>query len=516
MKNALRIVFATCMFCLLVTVTYSIERNPKRITIDNKSVGMPLYFHGTVKNFSKGDLISIIFYRNKISSATGITTDTPFTHSYHYRIGVKDDGTFYVKIPAIDHVAVMDVSIIRKGKYFQINNNYLVDPGDNINFKIELINNKPSVFYSGKNSLKYRLSDKYFLHPQQRIADYCENENNQYDRYSDTGLEMRMECYRMQKQKTLLELSAYINKLSSDVYLIMVAEAKAASDFLTESLLGDTYLNQNPTIEIKNKIKYQYLQKYGALINVDNQVLALSEPYMDLIISKATVDLSLSLGRRATMPEVINELKSKYTGAILDKVVGMVLLDAFVNENGWYFMTYTPVEYQNCMEDAKKYVQTPYILAAINAQAVLNKGVDAYNFNLPDTSGNIVTLAALKGKVLLIDCWYTGCTGCALFYKYFTDSLEPSLAKDTSFLMVSICADKDETTWKNSINSGRYTNPKHLNLLAKGGYNSSDFFKYYNPPFMPFIFVVDKKGKIFLRVTDLRFKKSELDAALVE
>jgi protein SCO1 len=76
------------------------------------------------------------------------------------------------------------------------------------------------------------------------------------------------------------------------------------------------------------------------------------------------------------------------------------------------------------------------------AGAVMNPPVTAYEFSLHDQDGRLVSLAALRGKVVVLTFLYTHCPDvCPLiadaFHAAFTD-LDPGTAARTAFVAVSV------------------------------------------------------------------------------
>jgi cytochrome oxidase Cu insertion factor (SCO1/SenC/PrrC family) len=71
-----------------------------------------------------------------------------------------------------------------------------------------------------------------------------------------------------------------------------------------------------------------------------------------------------------------------------------------------------------------------------------------YNFSLPDTNGVYHSLKELKGKVVILDFWFTGCGACKTMVSAF--KIEPSL-KSKEIEFVSINVDKTLPRWKEGI-----------------------------------------------------------------
>ena len=78
-------------------------------------------------------------------------------------------------------------------------------------------------------------------------------------------------------------------------------------------------------------------------------------------------------------------------------------------------------------------------------------GVAPPDWTLPDEHGKTITLSALKGKYVLVDFWYSGCTWC----RKMTPGLKRiySELKDKGLEIVSVSVDpvKDEQKWRKAM-----------------------------------------------------------------
>src|SRR6185503_4759935 len=95
------------------------------------------------------------------------------------------------------------------------------------------------------------------------------------------------------------------------------------------------------------------------------------------------------------------------------------------------------------------------------------QGTAAYNFLLPDPKGNLLSLDDLKGKVVLIDFWFTGCFGCQMVAKYMPQ-VENNFKGDTNIVFVSISVDKNKQQWLKSVKESLYTSPGSIKLYTEG------------------------------------------------
>jgi peroxiredoxin len=85
----------------------------------------------------------------------------------------------------------------------------------------------------------------------------------------------------------------------------------------------------------------------------------------------------------------------------------------------------------------------------------LNTKDKPYNFSLPDSSGNYISLKSLKGKVVLIDFWFSGCGACRIENKHFGAIYQKFHSKGFEILAVS--RDKHKNNWINAMKADNIT-----------------------------------------------------------
>jgi glutathione peroxidase-family protein len=126
-----------------------------------------------------------------------------------------------------------------------------------------------------------------------------------------------------------------------------------------------------------------------------------------------------------------------------------------------------------------------------------NRGTVAFNFSLPDTKGKIIKLSDLKGQVVLIDLWFTGCPGCLNYSKRLETQVYPLFDNNPDIAFVSISGDRYQGIWLQSVKEGKFTRRENINLYTAGMGFTHPFTKYYNFWGGPFSLLIDRNGKIF-------------------
>ncbi|MGX5821032.1 TlpA family protein disulfide reductase [Chitinophaga lutea] len=149
---------------------------------------------------------------------------------------------------------------------------------------------------------------------------------------------------------------------------------------------------------------------------------------------------------------------------------------------------------QTEMAPYEKYLLTDSLKAKYKAYdrslATLGKGTKAFPFNYPDIEGKNVSLASLKGQVVLVDTWATWCGPCKAEIPHLKQ-LEKEL-EGHKIAIVSLSVDKkaDEQKWKDFVKNEKLGG---IQLYANG---SDEFLKYYNITGIPRFLVFDQQGNI--------------------
>ena len=122
-------------------------------------------------------------------------------------------------------------------------------------------------------------------------------------------------------------------------------------------------------------------------------------------------------------------------------------------------------------------------------------GMPAPAFSLPDSSGNIIKLESFKGKFVLLDFWFTGCTYC--------DKLVPHLKNiyadlnDEGLEIIDISIDQKSSIWLETVRkkNSPWTHLQDAEKIVTSSFGMAGF---------PTLILIDREGKVAKRLVGYR------------
>jgi cytochrome oxidase Cu insertion factor (SCO1/SenC/PrrC family) len=125
------------------------------------------------------------------------------------------------------------------------------------------------------------------------------------------------------------------------------------------------------------------------------------------------------------------------------------------------------------------------------------KNSPAYEFALPDTSGNIVKLSDFKGKVVFMDFWFNRCGACKEYYIYQLKGVEEKYRNNKDVVFVTVNIDVNKQVWLDGIYDNQHTSLDAINLYTEGLGADHPIIQNYKIIGYPRPILIDQSGKLF-------------------
>lgn len=282
--------------------------------------------------------------------------------------------------------------------------------------------------------------------------------------------------------------------------------------------------NLNPQVsalidlDMKSRILRDYHQILGALVNskmranvfapvgqeMEKQHLLQLSPlqqmlqtqsyyYGDMLMAKEVLAARIAnstaaekRNKRFAFGDLYKRIQERYDGALRDKLmmIAFYFYGNMKSDSGGFEALETDQGQDNVFKQAIR-----------RFKERRSDGVMVYPFELEDEDGKIHRVADYRGKVLVMDFWFTGCAGCATLAK----RLKPLIAsyrgrEDIRFITVNV--DGRRASWLKGLASGMYTSDDEVNLFTGNLGMQHPMVRHYNIMSYPQLIIVSREGKL--------------------
>jgi len=386
---------------------------------------------------------------------------------------IVKNGSFCLKIPGLSNhpyeCALVIPNLPRELKV-------LVEPGD----QIEIQGNKISIKYSGIGSRKLNIRsriDSIF-----DVLHYDVNLSLKSRIELQWSKVKRAEAY-LNSKKSLIDKNVYnLNLIYIQNQFFTVPYVFLVYTKLTES---EYYLGRNTLIKYFQPLENQLNQSIanGSAVYSSNFFSLINcKYYSDRILKRSDFELQ-NYQHGGFFKDEYNYIKKRYTGRLRERLITELLLNhSRSNDLGQIY------------DEAIGLIVNKDFRRILQERCSQIPGSPAYNFTLLDTNNITHHLKDYRGKILVLDFWFTGCGNCReltpklkIIEEYFKDK--------SDVIFVSISSDKNKKMWQNSIGSGLYTtSASEINLYTGGKGEKDPFYQKINFVGAPTLKLIDKNG----------------------
>lgn len=494
MNTNLRIILMSSFLCCKLSYSQcQINGTSKRIVIGGE---IPPGYSNDFVDLTTFPLENITYFpKEKINTSESVTNGMVKWVLY-------SDKPLYISTP------FLRPSVVR----------FCAEPGDSI--QVNYINNNP--VFTGKGSLKYNLARAFG-----RIEDSLEN-TRQFKMLSPELVDvyslndyLSWNAFLNQKAKMyLLLLESYKGKISDVVYFIYKEkvlnkiESDRADKFselvrkcIDYRLSGkktssDSFSLSNLNLcEIYDSTLYgpsaRWLQFNSPVVGDPYylyRMLSLDIQRMEKQFLKYNVKDSSTLKR--TIDSYVaryNLAKTKYKGVRREEVLAFF----FHYVRGAIHNVGFQPEIEKMLADYYAQPGYPEYKSVVREYELdrrrLLAGAHNLDFNLTDVNGKVFTKGELRGKVAVLDFWFTGCKGCIQMVPELL-KLENRFKNDTNVVFLNVSIDEQKDKWLRSLKEKKYTTGGGLSLYTGGEGASHSILRNFGIDGYPSILLIDALG----------------------
>jgi len=353
--------------------------------------------------------------------------------------------------------------------------NYYVEAGDNIFISEDNENYR----FHGKGAKKFSVTNSLNAMQKRIITGIKWGDPSEVKRYflkHDTLLTERIRLIRSEKKF-----------LSNNIYFLLKADA--LGDYLNRVEFINSILPKSLISIAKENLKEYKCISPQEMLNYkeldQHDITKLSGIYSSGIITRYKFDSCTYVNKPFSIGKCYEYLLHHHSGTLQQRLlVSIIYMDKDSGDNLYASVTRTI--------DLVDYAPFKKILNSLKSNRLA--GADAYPFNLPDTSGKLHALQEFKGKVILLDFWFTGC-GICLRSAPFVQQIEEHF-KGKPFIVITVSLDNKIKVWKESIKTHKYTSENTVDMFTEEKNFNHPIVKHYFVEGCPTFILIDKTGKL--------------------
>jgi cytochrome oxidase Cu insertion factor (SCO1/SenC/PrrC family) len=423
------------------------------------------------------------------SNSGGKSIDVPVQINGFYSIVLNSPDRFnYLTFEMFDKGQNQYVNIGMREKYRYLTQAYLFEEGDSISIDIRKLG---ILVFSGKGSVKLNCQDQIYNTDSKINSGPVYRVNELYNSVGfERGLLLENNMIESITKMKLDILNSYTG-FSKEVYNRIYLDILAATEYPMLINLSSIRTIYRPEIS-EDLITQKFFEKYtnkNNTVGIDSLYMEKSAYYAELLFEKELNRFKLyntnaSSTKGISFKDVYHSIVLRYHGKLRDKLI-------FICFQRMNVLNATAISIY--VEEALKLIEDEtYKALLVNWK---DHQIQAYPFELTDSTGKIHKLSDYKNKVVVIDFWYTGCIWCIKL----AESMRPVLQeykknKDVVFITVSI--DKNKDMWLSSLRDGKYTSPENVNLYTNGMGRIHPLIENYGITAFPRQIIIGKDNKL--------------------
>lgn len=355
---------------------------------------------------------------------------------------------------------------------------YRVEAGDIFECKFF----KDSLVFFGPDAAKMNIQSKIFDVARKATA------KKQISQSDATYFDTEISKYENKFQEQIALLTHYKKELSVELYDYLYFQCLGLKHYYCVTLIT---VSRALGPELGTRAVDYYYQKLKHTIIRYSDAANEASYFTDFLFRKEKMEYELEFNKagfnKTEANRLLDRISNRYYGLTREKLLITAMIDlpksyndadAYLVKRNVLISKHSP--YQEILEQIK---------------VAFTPNTKAYDFSLLDSGGRSLRLNDFKGKVVLMDFWFTGCKGCAILNKLMTPVFD-HFKKNNKVIFISVSIDSDREVWLKSLKEGMYTHTNSINLLSD---KQRLLIKHYNITSYPTLLLINPEGKLITK-----------------
>lgn len=229
--------------------------------------------------------------------------------------------------------------------------------------------------------------------------------------------------------------------------------------------------------------------------------------YADYVYARIRIESSIVRFAPLNLDSIYNTICINYRGPLRDNIIMRLI---YLNKYSGAYRA-DPVVIDRVVRKSLGIVKDRHVKSVLESfMDRFAAGRPACNFRMEDSTGKYYSLENFKGKVVLLDFWFTGCGNCLKLVPYLA-AIEKDFGSE-EFVFVSVSIDTDKGLWVRSLKKEIYGSSGSVGLWARGNKYSEGadpIVKFYDIDGCPRLILVDREGKLCASPLDPRYDQGK-------
>ncbi|RKE52397.1 TlpA family protein disulfide reductase [Sphingobacterium detergens] len=429
--------------------------------------------------------------QEKITISRALIPDKENLQIEIYNLGISDRRTnTFVKAEDDGTNMVFDMEQVKQPTYFKINGVdkrlseclFLLSPNDNIS----IVNEVGKISFLGNNALVYEC-----IYKQHEMSEIFMKAHPAPDTSSESLFQNLKYNFILAKKKESI-IESYEGKIPTNLKGMLLADLRYGQLSYYYSLLKLKSVDKNQSEKFLSNI-------YKPDTAFDNSLLF---AYPSFVINKYEYE-QLKLDRKIDIKSALNFLEQNFKGRSQQQIMAYLLSTRLRSQ------IIDSVEYEHFLS----YADADFIFHFKEYTKGRVSGSFASDFKLNGVDGNSYSLKDFRGKVIVMDFWFTGCGACRLLNPILEQASQKMRNERVAFLSISI--DKKKEIWEKSLKGNKYSFPGAIKLYTEGLGDKHPIISDYNIKGYPTVVIISPEGKLLPLPVNPRSDKAESLLAVI-